>query len=273
MSFGIDYRYLKAFQLTAQYLNFSKAAAELNIAQSAVSRQIKLLEESMNEQLIVRSSKKVLLTEKGKALYRAIAQFEELTTDLSNTSGPQLIRVGILHGLLENWFIKIIKAFTKQTIHELKIEMDTPSNLKKSLVEGKYDIVFTTENIQNDLVTSLRLFEEKLVVISKKEIDIKKIETYTWITYGESDYFFNYFKKHSNRTVMVESITSMIKLVKEGVGIAVVPTHSVKDERIWSHEIKGIKRPQIFLSTLNYQTLPKYLDQLIDIVKKHSNDI
>lgn len=269
MSFGIDYRYLKAFQLTATHLNFSKAANELNIAQSAVSRQIKLLEESMNEQLIVRSSKKVLLTEKGKSLFRALAQFEELTSDLSNTTGPQIVRVGILHGLLENWFIKVIKEFTKQTIHELKIEMDSPSTLKKNLVEGKYDIIFTTENIQSDLVTSLRLFEEKLVVISKKEIDVKKVEQYTWITYGESDYFFDFFKKHSKRTIMVESITSMIKLVKEGVGIAVVPTHSVRDEKLWTHDIKGIKRPQIYLSTLNYQSLPKYLKQLTDIVKKN----
>lgn len=269
MTFGIDYRYLKAFQLTAQYLNFSKAANELNIAQSAVSRQIKLLEESMNEQLIVRSSKKVLLTEKGKALYRALAQFEELTSDLANTTGPQIIRVGILHGLLENWFIKVIKDFTKQTIHELKIEMDTPLNLKQNLIEGKYDIIFTTENIQNDLVTSLRLFEEKLVIISKKEIDLKQIDQYTWITYGESDYFFDLYKKHSNRTIMVESITSIIKLVKEGIGVAVVPSHTIKDEKLTTYDVKGVKRPQIFLSTLSYQTLPKYLQQLTEIVKKH----
>ncbi|WP_393096157.1 LysR family transcriptional regulator, partial [Halobacteriovorax sp. ZH3_bin.1] len=45
----MDYRYLRAFTLTAKYLSFSKAAAELKIAQSAVSRQVKLLEESMNE--------------------------------------------------------------------------------------------------------------------------------------------------------------------------------------------------------------------------------
>ena len=41
----LDFRYLKAFMLTAKYSSFSKAAEELNIAQSAVSRQIKLLEE------------------------------------------------------------------------------------------------------------------------------------------------------------------------------------------------------------------------------------
>lgn len=269
MTFGIDFRYLKAFQVTAYYLNFSKAALELNIAQSAISRQIKLLEESMNEQLIVRSSKKVLLTQKGKALLRALQLFEEQTADLSNTTGPQLIRVGILHGLLENWFTKVIKDFIKHSIHELKIEMDTPSQLKQNLIEGKLDLIFTTENIQNDLVSSLRLFEEKLVIISKKEIDPKQMDQYTWITYGESDYFFDIYKKHSSRTIMVESITSIIKLVKDGVGVAIVPSHTILDEKLRTYDVKGIKRPQIYLSTLNYQTLPKYLEQLIHTTQKH----
>lgn len=267
MSYDIDYRYLKAFQLTARHLNFSKAASELNIAQSAVSRQIKLLEESMNEQLIVRSSKKVLLTEKGKALFRAIGQFDELTCSLSNSTGPQLIRVGILHGLLETWFIKVIKEFTHKFDHELKIETDTPLNMKQDLIEGKLDLIFTTENIQSDLITSLRLFEERLVIISKKDIDTKHLYDYTWITYEESDFFFKLSKKHTKRVIMVKSMTAMIKLVKEGVGIAVVPSHTIQDEKLKEYEVKGIKNPQIHLSTLNYQNLPKYIEELVSIIK------
>jgi DNA-binding transcriptional LysR family regulator len=269
MSFQIDFRYLKAFQLTALHLNFSKAAQELKIAQSAISRQIKLLEESMNEQLIVRSSKKVILTEKGKALYRALMQFEDQTKQLANTTGPKLIKIGILHGLLENWFIKVIKDFTRQSIHELKIEMDTPAKLKQKLMDGKFDVVFTTENIQNELLTSLRLFEEKLVLISKKDIEIKNIDQYPWITYGESDYMFDLYPKHSNQTIMVESITTIIKLVKEGVGVAIVPSHTILDEKIKTYDIKGIKRPQIYMSTLSYQTLPAHLQQFSDIVQSH----
>ena len=104
---NIDYRYLKAFLQTAKHLNFSKAADELNIAQSAVSRQIKLLEESMGEQLIVRSSKKVLLTDKGKQLLSAIQGFENAAKLITKSDDKKLIRVGILHGLLETWFINI----------------------------------------------------------------------------------------------------------------------------------------------------------------------
>lgn len=67
---------------TAKHLNFSKAAEELNIAQSAVSRQIKLLEESVNDQLIIRSSKKVLLTEKGESLLAEIERLEDSVQEI-----------------------------------------------------------------------------------------------------------------------------------------------------------------------------------------------
>ncbi|MBC7690205.1 MAG: LysR family transcriptional regulator, partial [Methylotenera sp.] len=42
----VDYRYLKAFLAAANYLNFTRAAEELKISVSALSRQISLLEQS-----------------------------------------------------------------------------------------------------------------------------------------------------------------------------------------------------------------------------------
>ena len=269
MNSGIDYRYLKAFYLTAQYLNFSRAAEELNIAQSAVSRQIKLLEESIGEQLIVRSSKKVLLTDKGKSLQLSISNFEEMTRELSESSGPQVIKVGILHGLMENWFIQVVKEFSKASKHSLKVEADTPSNLKESLLEGKVDVIFTTENIQSDLVTSLTLFKEELALISKKEVDIKNVDSYPWLVYSDNDFFFDLFKKRSKKIITIKSITSIIKLVKEGVGIAIVPRHTIRKQgKLQAQQVKGLKRPQIHMSTLSYQRLPKHLQELSDIVKK-----
>lgn len=272
MNQDIDYRYLKAYYATAKYLNFSKAADELNIAQSAVSRQIKLLEQSLNEQLIVRSSKKVLLTDKGKALYRAIQMFEDNAQKLLEKDEKQLLKVGILHGLLETWFIQVIKSFIKNSHHELKVEVDNPQNLKKSLMDGYHDVIFTTENIQSDLITSLKLFEEKLVLISKQDIDLKKVHEQAWITYGDDDFFFDLYKKHSEQIITVSSITSMITLVKEGVGVAIVPTHTIKKEdKLKTYEIKGVKRPLIYISTLSYQSLPDHVKQLVEISKANKN--
>lgn len=125
---SLDYRYLKAFLVTSKYLNFSKAAQELNIAQSAVSRQIKLLEESVGQQLIIRSSKKVLLTEKGQALLDELRLFETRLQDIFFGHMNKTLRVGILHGLLETWFNDVMVEFSNKSKHQLVVEVNSLEN-------------------------------------------------------------------------------------------------------------------------------------------------
>lgn len=266
---SIDYRYLTAFLVTANHLNFSRAAEELGIAQSAVSRQIKLLEDSVGEQLIVRSSKKVLLTDKGEALRNEILQFENRIQDIFFGHMNKTIRVGILHGLLETWFNDIMVDFAKLSQHQLVVEVNTLEHLKEKLQNGKYDIIFTTENIQSELVTSLKLFEERMVLVSKVEINPKEAFEHPWIVYSEHDHLFQMFKKRSHKTIIVNSITTILKLVKKGVGIAVVPDHTVSEKELKSYEIKGPKQ-HIHLSSLNYKTMPEHIRQLVELIQKKS---
>lgn len=266
---SLDYRYLKAFVVTAQYLNFSKAAQELNIAQSAVSRQIKLLEESVGEQLIVRSSKKVLLTDKGQALFNEINAFEERAQAIFFGHMNKTIKVGILHGLLETWFNDVMVDFSKNNKHQLSVEVNNLEKLKEKLHAGKYDIIFTTENIQSDLVTSLKLFEEKMVLVSKSDINPKEANQYPWIVYSEHDHLFQLFKKRSQKTIVVNSMTTILKLVRKGVGIAIVPDHTVeKDMNLHSYDLKGLQKQHIHLSSLNFKSMPEHIKALVDIIKK-----
>lgn len=266
---AIDYRYLKAFMVTAKLLNFSKAAEELNIAQSAVSRQIKLLEDSINQQLIIRSSKKVILTEKGHALLRLMEQFETNIQDVFFSQSSKKIRVGILHGLLETWFSDLIVDFTKNHKHQLIIEINAMEKLKEKLLNNHYDIIFTTDNIQSELVTSLKLFDEKMVMISKNDINPRDGHLLPWIVYNENDHLYHLFKKRSEQVIAVNSMTSIISLTKKGVGIAIVPDHLLKtQDNLKIYEVKGLPKQAVFLSTLNFQTLPEHLKILIEMIKK-----
>lgn len=266
---SLDYRYLKAFMVTSRYLNFSKAAQELNIAQSAVSRQIKLLEASVGDQLIIRSSKKVLLTEKGQALLNELGHFEGKVQDIFFGHMNKTIRVGILQGVLETWFNDIMVEFTKNSKHQLMVEVNTLDQLKEKLHNGKYDLIFTTENIQSELASSLKLFEEKMVLISKTEINPKEASEYPWIVYSEQDHLFQLNKKRSNKIIVVNSITTILKLVKRGVGIAIVPEHTIdQDQHLKTYDLKGLQKGYIHLSSLNFKTMPEHIKQLVDVIKK-----
>lgn len=266
---SIDYRYLKAFMVTSRYLNFSRAAIELNIAQSAVSRQIKLLEDSVGEQLIIRSSKKVLLTQKGEALLDELSQFEDRLQEIFFGHMNKTIKVGILHGLLETWFNDIMVDFSKKSQHQLMVEVNSLDLLKEKLHAGKYDLIFTTENFQSDLVSSLKLFDEKMILVSKIEINPKEAQNYPWIVYSDQDHLFHLFKKRSHKIIVVNSITTILKLVRKGVGIAIVPGHTVDSEMgLKVYDVKGLGKQHIHLSSLNFKSMPNHIKELVDVIRK-----
>ena len=62
--------FFQGFEAAARNLSFTKAAEELFITQSAVSRQIKALEDHLGIRLFERRPRSLVLTENGEALYR-----------------------------------------------------------------------------------------------------------------------------------------------------------------------------------------------------------
>lgn len=64
---------LKGFDAAARHLSFTKAATELSLTQSAISRQVQTLEDQLGIRLFVRSVRKLTLTPEGELLHRAAA--------------------------------------------------------------------------------------------------------------------------------------------------------------------------------------------------------
>src|SRR5262249_40022739 len=62
--------FFQGFEAAARHLSFTKAAEELLITQSAVSRQIKILEDHLGVALFERRPRALALTEKGEELHR-----------------------------------------------------------------------------------------------------------------------------------------------------------------------------------------------------------
>ena len=62
--------FIEGFEAAARHLSFTKAAAELFLTQSAVSRQIKALEDQLGVQLFERRTRALSLTPEGEALFQ-----------------------------------------------------------------------------------------------------------------------------------------------------------------------------------------------------------
>ncbi|MCY4643265.1 MAG: LysR family transcriptional regulator [Bacteriovoracales bacterium] len=264
---SVEYRYLKAFVLTAKHSSFSKAAMELKVAQSAISRQIKLLERSLRQELIIRSSKKVVLTERGKELFFAVQGLEDNVKNIFGQESKRTIRIGVLQGLLENWSQRIFETYYGAHENNLFIRVAAPSKLKAMLQEGRLDLAFTNENIQGELISSLKLFDETLVLISKEKVCMETIDRYRWIIYGDDDNLVQTYTKRSRDIIEVNDMFTIVHLVRAGVGIAVVPSHILSDlQGLVVQKFERSQKSEIYLAVLNFKSTPSYLEEFIQIV-------
>ncbi len=108
---------LRGFEAAARHLNFTRAGDELFITQSAVSRQIKTLEERLGVALFVRQAKGLRLTEAGAQLYRAVSsalrQVNEAMEGLSRRTRSSLVTVTSTLGFCALWLIPRLGSFQK----------------------------------------------------------------------------------------------------------------------------------------------------------------
>jgi LysR family glycine cleavage system transcriptional activator len=106
---------LKAFDASARHLNFTRAAAELNVTPAAVSHQIKELEEAIGVPLFQRTSRHMQLTRQGMILKPAIGEaLEGLTRALQRirqVENPSQVRVTASPSIAAKWLVPRLDRF------------------------------------------------------------------------------------------------------------------------------------------------------------------
>jgi len=108
---------LKGFEAAARLLSFTRAGEELHLTQSAVSRQIKDLEEQLGVTLFERRHRALALTEAGRALFPAAAQvlqaMRAATDRLRALSARRALAVTTTHSFAALWLIPRLARFTR----------------------------------------------------------------------------------------------------------------------------------------------------------------
>ncbi|HVL35203.1 MAG TPA: transcriptional regulator GcvA [Burkholderiales bacterium] len=108
---------LVGFESAARHLSFTKAGAELFLTQSAVSRQIKELEEHLGAALFERRHRALVLTDAGKEFYAATAQvltaMRAAAERLRSRSGKRRLSVTTTHSFAALWLIPRLAGFTR----------------------------------------------------------------------------------------------------------------------------------------------------------------
>ena len=109
---------LVGFEAAARHLSFTKAGEELFLTQSAVSRQIKELEDQLGVALFQRRHRALALTEAGHQFYsaasQALATMRAATDRLRAQSGRKALSVTTTHSFAALWLIPRLAGFTRE---------------------------------------------------------------------------------------------------------------------------------------------------------------
>ncbi|KFZ38287.1 LysR family transcriptional regulator [Shewanella mangrovi] len=140
---------LESLVAIAETGNLSKAAEKMCRTQSALSLQIKKLEEIVGQPLFVRDNKGVSLTEAGKTLLSYAHKMLQLNYKALNElrSGPthEVIRLGIPTDYITRYISSCLLDFIREfTFIELVIDTDVSGNLFKRLDRGEFDLIIAT---------------------------------------------------------------------------------------------------------------------------------
>jgi LysR family transcriptional regulator, glycine cleavage system transcriptional activator len=108
---------LAGFEAAARHLSFTLAAAECHLTQSAISRQIKSLEEDLGVPLFVRGHRSLQLTADGQRLYRScsevLEQLRSTVAHIRQRERRQVLSLTTTPGLASLWLIPRLPLFAK----------------------------------------------------------------------------------------------------------------------------------------------------------------
>lgn len=146
---ALNYHHLRYFRAIAHEGNLTRAAGRLHVSASALSTQLRSLEEQLGQPLFERHNRRLVLTEAGRiALEHADAIFragDELMDTLKGR-GPatrQVLRVGALATLSRNFQIGLLRPFVNRTDIELVVRSGSMRELLGQLDALALDVVLS----------------------------------------------------------------------------------------------------------------------------------
>lgn len=158
---------LKAFESAARHLSFTKAAAELFVTQSAMSRQIRQLEEHLGVRLFERRTRAVVLTDVGYRYYTELApllqQIGALTQNVTAAHSARRVRVTATLTFSSLWLVPRLAQFQERHPHvHVHVVAD---NAVRDIVRDDFDLAVRYTSAADAGPGALKLFDERLTPV------------------------------------------------------------------------------------------------------------
>ncbi len=148
---NLDLTALRSFLAIADAGGVTRAAASLNLTQSAVSMQIKRLEDMLQVQLLDRSARRVSLTASGEQLLgyarQMLALNDEALARLTHAEFDGMITLGVPHDIVFPVIPAVLRQFARD-FPRMRVQLlsSFTTVLRDQFARGECDMVLTTED-------------------------------------------------------------------------------------------------------------------------------
>jgi DNA-binding transcriptional LysR family regulator len=248
---------LEAFYTVSKFKNFTKAAAAINVTQSALSQRILNLESDLETTLFIRDRSGIRLTEAATKLFQYCQFQEKFESDflgqLKSKNSHELAGIISIAGyssVLRSVILPSLNPLLmKHEQLQLKIQSMEMRDLLDVLKTGAADYIVTDHRIDRDEVSSIKIGVERYVLIESQKVRASQ----AYLDHDENDELTKKYLKHARKKTdsikrhYLDDIYGLIDGVQNGLGRAVVPYHLVK-------ALKGIRviDPDIYIENPIY---------------------
>ncbi|MTI38481.1 LysR family transcriptional regulator, partial [Fulvivirga lutimaris] len=286
-------RHVQYFLTLAEELHFRRAAEKLFIAQPALTRQIKNLEQELGTVLFKRDKRNVSLTPSGRFLqqegYQLLKKVEMIKSSIADMGSTLtgVVNIGCIGSAMTQILPHLINEMGEQFPKvKTNIVETTTLNLLNQLLDGQIDIMIGRPHKEISNVHSEKIFTDSTLLViannSKWNINensnVSELMDIPFIIFPRSagtffrDQIINICSYHGfSPQVMHESINafSILKLVEKDIGISVMPKSITQGYNLQVNYLE-IDRLNIPLEmVVSYRTdleneLPRTIAQMIN---------
>ena len=171
----LNYHHLYYFWRVATLGNLTEAARQLHVSQSALSAQIRTLEESMNTPLFARQGRRLVLTDAGQRVLTyagdIFSRGEELEALIKRGITPEVqqLRIGVLSTMSRNFIEGFITPLIERRDVRFSLHARGLANLLNGLRNHQLDVILTNTNVvsegQQDLWQSQLITNQPVAVV------------------------------------------------------------------------------------------------------------
>ena len=228
---------LRAFEAAARHLSFTNAAIELNVTHSAISQQVKQLEDLLNCQLFVRVPRGLMLTPEAEHLLPVLLEsFDRIAQSLDFFSARQVrekLLVGVVGTFANGFLLPRLPEFQQKFPH-IELLLSTNNNRLDIAAEG-LDLAIRFGSGAWHGVHADFLCESPLTPLCTPEIAARlkspaDLLNFTLLRSYRRDEWSSWLQKAggpllppSQPVVVFDSSVTMLAAAEQGVGIALAP--------------------------------------------------